>query len=142
MAHIELSDVSLTFRVRQQGRMSLKEFLVGRKFRRTVNPILEVQALRDVSFRVEEGERLGVLGAGDLAFQAKARQRMKEMIERARLLVLVSHDLSSLSALCERGIWLDHGRVRQTGPIREVIAAYKASVQGPAPGEAPPTLAS
>src|SRR5207245_2361754 len=42
--------------------LTLKEFLVGGMFRRSTNPIMEVPALRDVSFRLGQGERLGVLG--------------------------------------------------------------------------------
>src|ERR1700740_1044866 len=44
-----------------------------------------------------------VLSAGDLAFQQKARQRMKEMIARAKIIVVVSHDLGNLPRLCETG---------------------------------------
>lgn len=65
-----------------------------------------------------------VLAAGDLAFQEKARNRMKQMMDKARLIVLVSHDLASLSKLCNRVIWLDHGQVLQEGPADDVIAAY------------------
>ena len=71
-----------------------------------------------------------VLGAGDMAFQAKARLRMQDMMNKAQLIVMVSHDMESLTKLCERGIWLDHGKVRQAGPIKDVIVAYTNSVQG------------
>jgi ABC-type polysaccharide/polyol phosphate transport system ATPase subunit len=70
-----------------------------------------------------------VLSVGDMAFQIKARQRMRDMMARARLIVMVSHDLGSLAELCPRGIWLDQGRVRQDGTMHEVIAAYTASAQ-------------
>ena len=70
-----------------------------------------------------------VLGAGDMAFQAKARQRMCDMMGKARLIVMVSHDMDALAKLCESGIWMDHGHVRRQGPIHEVIAAYTNSVQ-------------
>lgn len=66
-----------------------------------------------------------VLSAGDLAFQTKARMRMRNMISQARLAVIVSHDLSSLAQLCHWIVWLDHGRVRRTGPCAEVIAEYE-----------------
>jgi ABC-type polysaccharide/polyol phosphate transport system ATPase subunit len=65
-----------------------------------------------------------VLSAGDLAFQAKARQRMRDLITSARAVVVVSHDLPSLAALCNRVVWLDHGEMRMAGPTREVIDAY------------------
>ena len=68
-----------------------------------------------------------VLSVGDLAFQQKARQRMRDMVDRAHLMVMVSHDLDSLPKICNRGVWMDHGRMIQEGPIDEVIAAYTAS---------------
>ncbi len=67
-----------------------------------------------------------VLSVGDLAFQEKARQRMRDMVDRAHLMVMVSHDLETLPKVCNRGIWMDHGRMIE-GPIDEVIAAYRAS---------------
>lgn len=66
-----------------------------------------------------------VLSVGDMAFQNKARQRMREMLQQAELIVMVSHDLNSLETLCERGVWMDRGQVRMTGPMIQVISAYK-----------------
>jgi ABC-type glutathione transport system ATPase component len=56
---------------------------------------------------------------------------MRDMLSRAKILVVVSHDLGTLPTLCETGIWLDHGRVRKIGPMKAVVAAYKEHVQGP-----------
>lgn len=70
-----------------------------------------------------------VLSAGDLAFQEKARKRMREMMSKAQVLVVVSHDLDSLRRICDRGIWLDHGQVRAEGPMDHVIAAYTSHVE-------------
>jgi ABC-type polysaccharide/polyol phosphate transport system ATPase subunit len=244
MARIELDKVSLTFRVRQRGRITLKEFLVRQMFRRSVNPMIEVRALQEVSLQLHEGERIGVIGhngagkstllkvlagiyppsggqrivegrisslfdialgfemdatgweniayrgylqgetphtirakmqpiadftelgdfldmpvryysagmlvrlafsiataiepeillvdevlsVGDMAFQEKARVRMREMIAKAKLIVVVSHDLVNLMQLCDRAIWMDHGRLRQVGPTAEIIDAYTTSV--------------
>jgi ABC-type polysaccharide/polyol phosphate transport system ATPase subunit len=72
-----------------------------------------------------------VLSVGDMAFQEKARNRMRAMMSRAKLAVIVSHDLNSLASLCDRGIWMDHGRVRAEGSMEDVIEAYTESVQGP-----------
>lgn len=74
-----------------------------------------------------------VLSVGDMAFQTKARARMHEMMARAKLIVVVSHDLDSLPNLCDRGIWLDHGQLRWEGDIEEVIQFYTNSVEGAAP---------
>jgi ABC-type polysaccharide/polyol phosphate transport system ATPase subunit len=71
-----------------------------------------------------------VLSAGDLAFQGKAQKRMRAMMSRAKIIVVVSHDLGTLTHLCETGVWLDHGRVRKIGSMEDVIAAYKEEVQG------------
>lgn len=70
-----------------------------------------------------------VLSAGDMAFQAKARQRLGEMMAKAQIIVVVSHDLGSLPGLCDKGVWLEQGRVQAVGPIRDIIAAYTDHVR-------------
>jgi ABC-type polysaccharide/polyol phosphate transport system ATPase subunit len=77
-----------------------------------------------------------VLSVGDLAFQAKARQRMRDLMSTARAVIAVSHDLPSLALLCDRVLWLDHGKTRMIGPANEVIAAYTAEVNGGAQRQA------
>jgi ABC-type polysaccharide/polyol phosphate transport system ATPase subunit len=77
-----------------------------------------------------------VLSVGDLAFQHKARARMKKMMETARIIVMVSHDLENIAQVCSTGVLLDHGKMIQYGPMKDVIAAYKARVQPPAPARA------
>ena len=62
MLEIDLDNVSLEFRVRQMKRLTFKEFLVRGMFRKSVNPIIEVKALQDITLQVREGERLGILG--------------------------------------------------------------------------------
>jgi ABC-type polysaccharide/polyol phosphate transport system ATPase subunit len=71
-----------------------------------------------------------VLGAGDLAFQNKARERMREMMDRAHLMVMVSHALESVPKICNRAVWMDHGRVMKEGSASEVVDAYKSAVTG------------
>jgi ABC-type polysaccharide/polyol phosphate transport system ATPase subunit len=244
MARIELNGVGLTFRVRKHRQLTLKEFLVGQMFRPSRNPYMEVPALRDVTMKIGQGDRIGVIGhngagkstllrvlagiyqptagtmtvegrisslfdialgfesdangweninyrsylqgetprtvrlkrdaiaefselgeflnmpvryysagmlvrlafsiataidpeillvdevlsVGDMAFQIKARQRMMEMMAKAHLMVMVSHDLDSLAKMCTHAIWLDHGRMVMTGPADEVIDAYTSSM--------------
>jgi ABC-type polysaccharide/polyol phosphate transport system ATPase subunit len=239
----------MTFRVREQHQITLKEYLLRGMFRRSANPLLKVRALQDINLRFQDGDRVGiiggngagkstllrvlagvytptrgrrtvqgrisslfelglgfemeasgrqnilyrgylqgqtpasirakmediaefsglgrfleiparyysagmlvrlafsiattiepeillvdeVLGAGDMAFQAKARDRMSEMMSRAKIMVVVSHDLKTLARLCDSGIWLDRGQLRMTGSISDVINAYEEHVQGPLP---------
>jgi len=70
-----------------------------------------------------------VLSAGDLSFQVKARDRIKQLLDHARVVVMVSHDLESIANLCDQVMWLDHGRIREMGPARQVIANYQNLVQ-------------
>jgi ABC-type polysaccharide/polyol phosphate transport system ATPase subunit len=72
-----------------------------------------------------------VLSAGDLAFQCKARARIEQLFDHARLVVMVSHDLQSIASLCNRVILLDHGRIRQIGPAAQVIATYEQQAHAP-----------
>jgi ABC-type polysaccharide/polyol phosphate transport system ATPase subunit len=71
-----------------------------------------------------------VFGVGDLAFQQKAQVRMDQMAKTARIVVMISHDMEILARLCTTGVWMDRGKVRQTGPMVDVIRAYTAFVRG------------
>lgn len=62
MAKIELTDVSITFNAHQQKRVSLKEYMVRRLFRASINPVMRVHALSGLNLTVREGERIGVIG--------------------------------------------------------------------------------
>src|SRR5215472_13220995 len=241
MARIELEHVNLTFHVRKERGIRLKDFILKRMFLPSKNPMMEVRALQDINLRIDTGDRIGfighngagkstmlkllagiymptsgrrivegrvsslfdialgfegeasgwdniayrsylqgetpasvrakrraiaefselgdflnmpvryysagmmvrlafsiataidpeillvdeVLSVGDLAFQNKARERMREMMAKAHLMVLVSHDLESLPQMCSRAVWMDHGRAVLTGPAVEVAAAYR-----------------
>lgn len=241
MAKIELEDLNLTFQVRKNSGVTLKEFVVRGLFRQSANPRMTVHALRDINLAVRDGERLGIIGhngagkstllrllagiyppsggrrlvtgqisslfdialgfegdatgwenigyrsylqgetprtirgkidaiaefselgdflnmpvryysagmsvrlafaiataiepeillvdevlsVGDLAFQEKARRRMRDMMSKAKIIVMVSHDLGSIAKLCDRAIWMDHGTIRLGGPTAEVVAAYE-----------------
>ncbi|QEL16108.1 ABC transporter ATP-binding protein [Limnoglobus roseus] len=70
-----------------------------------------------------------VLSVGDLAFQIKAKERMKQMMANARVMVMVSHDLNSIGGMCDRVLWMEQGRVRMAGPADKVVRAYQDSVK-------------
>ena len=255
MPSLELDNVSLIFNLRQHRKISLKEYLVNGMFRKSLNPVRQIPALQNVSFKLNQGERLGIIGhngagkstmlkllagvypptsgrrivdgqisslfdltlgfemeasgweniayrgylqgesprsirekaqaiadfselgdflnspvryyssgmlvrlafsiataidpeillvdevlsAGDVAFQRKTRARMLEMIDRAHMIVMVSHDMESLRRICPRSIWMDHGVLKMDGPTSEVIDAYlEAMGEKPAAAPAPP----
>jgi len=70
-----------------------------------------------------------VLSVGDLQFQQKATARIRAMMEQARLMVMVSHELESLEKLSTRVVWMNQGRVLKVGDPAEVIAAYRQSAR-------------
>lgn len=245
MARIELNDISLTFDVRRASGVTLKEFVVRRLYRSSVNPRMQVRALQQVNLRLEEGDRVGIIGhngagkstllkllagiypptsgrrivegrisslfeialgfeadsngweniayrsylqgetprtlkekvrpiaefselgefldmpvryysagmsvrlafsiatavepeillvdevlsVGDMAFQDKARKRMREMLDKAKIIVMVSHDMGSIAKLCDRVVWMDHGTIVLEGPPEETIEAYTQHAQ-------------
>jgi lipopolysaccharide transport system ATP-binding protein len=65
-----------------------------------------------------------VLGVGDQQFFAKCFEKIMEFRRAGKTLLCVSHSLPSLQTLCDNALWLDHGRIRQTGPVTQVIQAY------------------
>ena len=247
MAKIELNDASLTFTIREQRRVTLKEYLVRGLFLQSRNPVVAVHALSQINLQAHDGDRIGIIGhngagkstllkllagvypptsgsrlvegricslfdialgfetdangwdnityraylqgetprtlkkkmdgiaefselgdflnipvryysagmmirlafsiataiepevllidevlsVGDLAFQQKAQKRMRTMMESARLMVVVSHDLASVESMCNRALWLQHGGVVKEGDPAEVVAAYTRSVTPP-----------
>jgi homopolymeric O-antigen transport system ATP-binding protein len=66
-----------------------------------------------------------LLAVGDGAFQETCLARLLELRRSGRTLVCASHELSLLSRLCDRALWLDHGRVVRAGSVGEVLDAYR-----------------
>ncbi|WP_240911439.1 ABC transporter ATP-binding protein [Paludisphaera soli] len=77
------------------------------------------------------------LGVGDAAFRAKAKERIRRVMDRSHAVILVSHELNTLRELCDRGLWMQKGRLVADGPIDEVLDAYIQSVNAPAPAAEP-----
>ncbi|AEA22482.1 ABC transporter ATP-binding protein [Pseudonocardia benzenivorans] len=65
------------------------------------------------------------IGAVDAQFLAKARDRLNELVERSGILVFASHSDEFLADLCDTAIWMEHGTIREHGPLREVLHHYK-----------------
>jgi len=68
-----------------------------------------------------------VLAVGDQRFQAKCIQRIHELKAAGHTLICVSHSGSLIETLCEKALWLDHGRTVALGDVREVVRAYSKS---------------
>lgn len=70
-----------------------------------------------------------VLGAGDAAFQEKARQRMSEFVAKASIFVLASHAPDLMKQFCTRLITLEHGRIVNDELIKPEPPKDKAAVK-------------
>ena len=65
-----------------------------------------------------------ILAVGDEAFQRKSRAKMLELMGGGTTVLYVSHSLDQIRELCNRVIWLDHGKVVMQGEASEVCDAY------------------
>ena len=240
MPSIDVNAASLTFTVRQNKQVSLKEYILKGMFRKSLNPEVAIHALSEVSLTAREGDRVGIIGhngagkttllkmiagiypptqgtcrvegricslfditlgfehdasgwenieyrsylqgetpaslkkkidaigdfselgdflnfpvrnysagmrmrlafsiatatdpevllidevlaVGDMAFQMKARARMRELMSSSRLMVVVSHDLNTIVDTCTRVLWMKRGKVAAEGDPETVVQAY------------------
>jgi lipopolysaccharide transport system ATP-binding protein len=65
-----------------------------------------------------------VLAVGDAAFQRKCLGKMGEVSGHGRTILLVSHNMSAITSLADRCLWLEQGRVRALGDASRVVADY------------------
>ena len=63
------------------------------------------------------------LAVGDVFFVQKCMTFLHRFQERG-VLLLVSHSADAITTLCQKALWLDHGRLRQIGSPKEVTEAY------------------
>jgi lipopolysaccharide transport system ATP-binding protein len=66
-----------------------------------------------------------VLSVGDIAFQAKCTQKMRELLESDITIVLVSHNLPLIQSLCNRVILLQKGKINKEGSPNAIIPYYQ-----------------
>lgn len=65
-----------------------------------------------------------ILSVGDIKFQEKSKNKMMSMITGGTTVLYVSHSLDSIKELCNKVIWLDHGKIVKAGETQEVCKAY------------------
>jgi len=69
-----------------------------------------------------------ILAVGDQHFQDKCFQKLHELKESEKTIVIVTHSLDSVKSLCNRAIWIKEGHLFQDGDSKEVIEAYLEEV--------------
>jgi ABC-type polysaccharide/polyol phosphate transport system ATPase subunit len=65
-----------------------------------------------------------ILAVGDKHFQDKCYQKLEELRDSNKTIVIVSHNLESIRKLCNRGIWIHEGKVKMDGNINDVVDEY------------------
>ena len=65
-----------------------------------------------------------VLAVGDAEFQKKCLGKMSNVAHEGRTVLFVGHNMAAVQHLCHSAIWLDHGQIRQRGPVADVVRAY------------------
>lgn len=65
-----------------------------------------------------------VLAVGDVNFQKKCLGKMGDVARQGRTVLVVSHNMASILALCQRAVMLKFGTVARIGPVQEIVHAY------------------
>ena len=71
-----------------------------------------------------------VLSVGDGAFQEKSAKKMREIISQGATTILVSHSLNQIRELCNKVLWLDHGKQVAFGETQEICDVYEQYLNG------------
>lgn len=66
-----------------------------------------------------------ILSVGDIKFQEKSLNRMKELMSGGATVLFVSHDINKIEEMCDHVVWLEKGKVKQYGTAKEVCKLYK-----------------
>ena len=71
-----------------------------------------------------------VLSVGDGAFRKKSEEKMKSIIKGGATTILVSHSIGQVRAMCNKVLWLDHGRQIAFGSdVKGICDAYENYLQ-------------
>jgi ABC-2 type transport system ATP-binding protein len=69
-----------------------------------------------------------VFSVGDVAFQQKCQDRMREFREKGTTTVIVSHNPELITSLCKRALWLDKGKMVALGNSDKITQQYKTEM--------------
>lgn len=68
-----------------------------------------------------------ILSVGDFEFQKKSFNKMNEMLTGGATVLLVNHDVEVVKKMCNRVVWIEHGKIKMIGNPNEVCECYLAS---------------
>ena len=82
-----------------------------------------------------------VLAVGDAAFQKKCIGKMQDVSKGGRTVIFVSHNMQAVVALCETAVWLQGGKVLETGAAKNLVGNYMCKNASDGPENALPLAA-
>ena len=68
-----------------------------------------------------------ILSVGDADFQEKSRARMMELMTGGTTVFFVSHSLEQLREMCNKVVWLEHGKIQAVGKTEEICNMYEGA---------------
>ncbi len=68
-----------------------------------------------------------MISAGDSQFIAQAKRRLREVVDKANILALASHDMEVIQTICNKVVWLEQGTIKQFGSPEFVVEAYESA---------------
>ena len=66
-----------------------------------------------------------ILAVGDVAFQEKSYNRMKELMSGGATVLFVSHDINKIEEMCDKVIWLEQGKIVAEGKAKTICDKYR-----------------
>lgn len=70
-----------------------------------------------------------ILAVGDHLFQEKCNSKITQLLDQGTSIIFVSHSLPAMVRLCQKGLWLERGKVRSLGPADKIAEQFSAPTQ-------------
>ena len=71
-----------------------------------------------------------VLAVGDSKFQQKCIDRIQDMMNHKTTVLFVSHSIDQVKLVCNKVVWLEHGKLKAYGDTMEICEQYDALYGG------------
>lgn len=75
-----------------------------------------------------------ILAVGDMEFQKKCLNKIKEFKDKGVTIVFVTHNMEEIIKICNRAMWIDNHKVRSIGNVKDVVSVYSNHVWDDEPG--------
>jgi ABC-2 type transport system ATP-binding protein len=70
-----------------------------------------------------------ILAVGDISFQKKCFEKIKELKRMGTTIVIVSHSLNQIEEICDRSIWIEDGIIRKEGMPKFIHEMYQDAME-------------